>query len=79
MEFVRLADLEDYDLILPSVGLQARSAFENIVSDRNLNLKIAIESNEVNTILNLLRKSNYVTVSYRFYRFSISSRRLNMR
>lgn len=62
MEFVRLADLEDYDLILPSVGLQARSAFENIVSDRNLNLKIAIESNEVNTILNLLRKSNYVTV-----------------
>lgn len=51
MEFVRLADLEDYDLILPSVGLQARSAFENIVSDRNLNLKIAIESNEVNLFL----------------------------
>lgn len=61
-EFVRLADLEEYDLILPSAGLQARSAFENIVSERNLNLRIAIESNEVNTILNLLRKSNYVTV-----------------
>ena len=61
-EFVRLADLEEYDLILPSAGLQARSAFENIVSERNLNLRIAIEANEVNTILNLLRKSNYVTV-----------------
>ena len=61
-EFVRLADLENYELILPSAGLQARSAFENIIADRNLNLKVAIESNEVNSILNLLRKSNYATI-----------------
>ena len=62
MEFVRLADLEDYDLILPSIGLQARSAFESIIADRNLNLKVAMEANEVNAILNILRRSNYVTV-----------------
>ena len=61
-EFVRLADLEDYDLILPSIGLQARSAFESIIADRNLNLKVAMEVNEVNAILNILRRSNYVTV-----------------
>ena len=61
-EFVRLADLEDYDLILPSIGLQARSAFESIIADRNLNLKVAMEANEVNAILNILRRSNYVTV-----------------
>ena len=59
---VRLADLEGYELILPSVGLQARSAFDNMVADRNLNLKVALEANEVNTILNILKRSNYVTV-----------------
>ena len=59
---VRLADLEDYEVILPSIGLQARNAFDTIIAERNLNLKVAIEANEVNTILNLLRKSNYITV-----------------
>ena len=59
---VRLADLEDYELILPGVGLQARSAFDSILTERHLNLKVSIEANEVNTILNLLNKSNYVTV-----------------
>lgn len=59
---VRLADLEEYEVILPSIGLQARNAFDTIIAERNLNLKVAIEANEVNTILNLLRKSNYITV-----------------
>lgn len=45
-----------------SIGLQARSTFDEIIDVRNLNLKIAMESNEVNAILNILRKSNYVTV-----------------
>ena len=61
-KFVRLADLEDYELVLPSIGLQARSAFDTSIAERNLNLKVAIEANEVNTVLNLLKKSNYVTV-----------------
>ena len=59
---VRLSDLEDYDLVMPSVGLQARNTFDGIIVDRNLKLKIAMEANEVNTILNLLKKSNFVTV-----------------
>jgi len=61
-EFVRLADLEDYEMVLPSHGLQARSTFDEIIADRNLNLKVTMESNEVNAILNILRKSNFVTV-----------------
>ena len=61
-EIAERAVAEGYDLILPSAGLQARSAFDNIVADRNLNLKVAIEANEVNTILNILKRSNYVTV-----------------
>lgn len=59
---VRLADLEAYELILPGVGLQARSTFNDIIENRNLDLRVAIEANEVNTILNLLHKSNYVTL-----------------
>lgn len=59
---VRLSDLEDYDLVMPSVGLQARNTFDNIIVDRNLKLRITMEANEVNTILNLLKKSNFVTV-----------------
>jgi LysR family cyn operon transcriptional activator len=47
---------------MPSVGLQARNTFDSIIVDRNLKLKIAMEANEVNTILNLLKKSNFVTV-----------------
>lgn len=61
-ESVRLADLEEYELVLPGIGLQARSTFDNIIADRNLNLKVTMEANEVNTILNLLPRSNYVTV-----------------
>ena len=61
-ESVSLADLEDYELILPGVGLQARSAFDSILAERHLDLNVSIEANEVNTILNLLHKSNYVTV-----------------
>jgi len=61
-ESVRLADLEEYELVLPGIGLQARSTFDNIIADRSLNLKVTMEANEVNTILNLLPRSNYVTV-----------------
>jgi LysR family cyn operon transcriptional activator len=59
---VRLADLEEYELVLPSHGLQARSTFDEIIAGRNLNLRVSMESNEVNAILNILHKSNYVTV-----------------
>lgn len=61
-KFVRLADLEAFELLLPSHGLQARSTFDEIIEGRNLNLKVAMESNEVNAILNIIRKSNLVTV-----------------
>lgn len=61
-DFVRLADLEEYEMVLPSHGLQARSTFDEIIQERNLTLKVAMEANEVNAILNILRKSNYVTV-----------------
>lgn len=60
-EKVSIAELEKYDLALPSKGLQARNAFDSIVPDYN-NFKIRIELNEVNTLLKLVRQTSLVTV-----------------
>ena len=48
-------------MALPSKGLQARNAFDNIVSDYD-KFKIRIELNDVNTLLKLVRQTNLVTV-----------------
>ena len=60
-EKVSVAELEKYELALPSKGLQARNAFDSIVSDCN-SFKIRIELNEVNTLLKLIRQTCLVTV-----------------
>ena len=58
---VSISELEKYDLALPSKGLQARNAFDHIVSDYD-KFKIRIELNDVNTLLKLVRQTNLVTV-----------------
>ena len=58
---VSVAELENYELALPSKGLQARNALDSIMTSYN-NLKIRIELNEVNTLLRLVRQSSLVTV-----------------
>lgn len=58
---VSLAELEKYDLALPSRGLQARNAFDSIVTPYN-HFKIRIELNEVNILLKLIRQTTLVTV-----------------
>ena len=58
---VKLSELERYDLILPSKGLQARNAFEHLVDGKDLNFKIMVEVNNVN-IIDLLHRSNLVTI-----------------
>lgn len=60
-ERISITELEKYELALPSKGLQARNAFDSIVSDYN-NFKIRIELNEVNTLLRLVRQTCVVTV-----------------
>lgn len=60
-ENVSVAELEKYELALPSKGLQARNAFDSIISNYN-NFKIRIELNEVNTLLKLVRQTCLVTV-----------------
>lgn len=60
-ESVTISELEKYDLALPSQGLQARNAFEHIVTPYN-HFRIRIELNEVNILLKLIRQSQLVSV-----------------
>ena len=59
---VRLSELERYDLVLPTKGLQARNAFEYLIAGKELNFRIKVEVNNVGIIFDLLHRSQYVTV-----------------
>lgn len=58
---VTLAELGQYELALPSKGLQARNAFDSLVTTYN-DFQIRIELNEVNILLKLIRQTHLVTV-----------------
>ena len=58
---VSISELENYDLALPSKGLQARNAFDNIVTGYD-KFNIRIELNDVNTLLKLVHQTSLVTV-----------------
>jgi LysR family cyn operon transcriptional activator len=59
---VTLAELENYDLALPSPGLQARNMFDKILSRRPYNFRVRIELNEANFLLKLIRQNKLVTI-----------------
>lgn len=61
MKRVSLQELERYDLALPSKGLQARNALDELITPYT-KLNIKIELNEVNILLELLRNSNMVSI-----------------
>lgn len=58
---VTVNELENYDLALPSQGLQARNAFEQIVTPYN-KFRVRIELNEANMLLKLVRQSKFISV-----------------
>ena len=60
-EKISMAELEKYDLALPSKGLQARNAFDSIVHNDS-HFHICIELNEVNILLKLIRQTHFVTI-----------------
>lgn len=60
-EKVTLAELEKYELALPSKGLQARNAFESLLTAYH-HFQIRLELNEVNILLKLIRQTSLVTV-----------------
>lgn len=62
VERVSLDELSRYSLALPSPGLQARNALDRILERHNRTLKIHIELNDPNILLDLVRQSMLVTV-----------------
>ncbi|MGM9705678.1 MAG: LysR family transcriptional regulator [Prevotella sp.] len=62
MSHVKLNDLQRFDFILPSKGLQARNAFEQLIENKDLNFHIKMEANNVSIIFDLLHRSNYVSI-----------------
>lgn len=60
-EKITLDELAEYDLALPSRGLQARSTFDAMSAGLR-NFRIRIELNEVNILLKLVRNTRLVTV-----------------
>ena len=59
---ISLKDLSAYNLIMPARGLQSRNAFEAIPSRSDYEFSIRAELNEVNILLQLVSKSNLVSV-----------------
>lgn len=59
---VELEELQQYDLVLPARGLQARNAFDKLVADKDMNFNIRVEVNHVSFLLELLRHTHHITV-----------------
>ena len=61
-ETVTFSDLEPYDFVMPSKGLQARNTFDEIFKHEDRSLKVKIEINEVNMLLKLVESSNFLSI-----------------
>ena len=61
-EKVTLAEIEKYDIALPAQGLQARNAFEQMMSRYNPHFRVRLQLNEVHILLNIIRKSHLITI-----------------
>lgn len=54
---ISLAELSDYPAVLPSKGLQARSALDDILTELDMQLNVRVEMNEVSPLLRLVRNN----------------------
>lgn len=61
-EKVSINELAQFNLALPSKGLQARNAFDRVLPYHDDHFNVKIELNEVNILLNLIRQSMLVSV-----------------
>lgn len=59
---IRLADLEKWRLALPAAGMQARNTFDRLISTGDYRFNVALEINEINALLGLVRSSSMVTL-----------------
>lgn len=57
-----LCDLVSHNLVLPSVGLQARSMLDKLMEGRDFKLTSHLELNETNILLQMVATGSYVTI-----------------
>lgn len=62
LKSISLQELQKYPLVLPARGLQSRNLLDNILADKEINLKVNVEMNNVNHLLEIVRNSNYITI-----------------
>ncbi len=61
-EKIRLSELKDYQLVLPSTGLQARMMLDRLMENRDFKLSSHVELNETNILLQLVATGHHVTI-----------------
>lgn len=59
---VTLSELSRYNLALPSRGLQARNAFEDIIAGKDYPFRVKLEINNIHMLFRLIRSTQFVTV-----------------
>ena len=59
---VKPEELQNHGLVLPAHGLLARRAFYKFLAEKDLNLKVKVEVNNVDLIFQLLHRTNYVSI-----------------
>lgn len=58
---IRLPELEKYMIAMPAKGLQSRALLDKLLSTSNVMLNNCIESNDINTLMTLVKRANYLT------------------
>lgn len=59
---VSLQELQGHNLVLPSVGLQARSMLDRLMEDKDFALTSKLELNETNILLQVVATGRYATI-----------------
>lgn len=59
---VSIKELQQYSLVLPSKGLSARSALEELLKEQRESVDPHLEMNDVNILLQLVSSSQFITV-----------------
>lgn len=58
---VRLSELEKFRIAMPAKGLQSRALLDRLLSSTDVNLNTCIESNDINTLITMVKRANYLT------------------
>ena len=60
-ESIRLSELEKYRIAMPAKGLQSRALLDKLIDTTDVKLNNCIESNDINTLITAVKRSNYIT------------------